>query len=187
MPTPPADPQPTRYDSPTIALHWATAALVIFQFASAEFWDFFPKPAKHLLIIAHMSLGMLLLLVLIARLAWRLTRGQPTRPTGNKVLDAAARAMHLALYTLLAIQMPLGIFTRWTDNHPLNVFGLLIPSPLAPCAKATGEFVDQLHDINAWVIIALAGAHAAIALIHHFIWRDDVLARMLPAAAPLKN
>ena len=169
-----------RYPGFTILLHWSTAVLVLFQFLSAEFWDDFPHPQKHLLIIAHMSLGSLLGVVLAVRIVWRLLPGQKAFTTGSAVLDRAARGMHLALYTLLAAQIVLGLFTRWTDNHPLNVFGLLIASPLPHCSRALADFVDKVHDINAWVIMALAGLHALIALFHHFIRRDDVLRRMLP-------
>jgi len=169
-----------RHDGVTIALHWATAGLVVFQFFSAEFWDDFPHPVKHLLIIAHMSLGVVLAGVLLARIGWRLMPHAHLAAAGAGLLGLAARAMHAALYTLLAAQMVLGVFTRWTDNHPLNVFGLKIASPLGHCAKATGHFVDQIHDINAWVIMSLAAAHAGVALMHHYGWRDDVLRRMLP-------
>jgi cytochrome b561 len=83
---------------------------------------------------------------------------------------------------LLIAQVPLGFFTRWTDNQPLDIFGLLISSPLGHCSKSTGDFVDQLHDINAWVIMGIVGVHAIAALVHHFVWRDAVLQRMLPGA-----
>jgi cytochrome b561 len=169
-----------RHDGVTIALHWATAALVVFQFLSAEFWDDFPHPTKHLLIITHMSLGIVLAGVLLARIAWRLMPHRHLAAAGAGLLGLAARGMHAALYTLLAAEMVLGVFTRWTDNHPLNVFGLLIPSPLGVCTRSTGHFVDQIHDINAWTIMVLAAAHAGIALVHHYMWRDDVLRRMLP-------
>jgi cytochrome b561 len=169
-----------RYDATTILLHWLTAALVIFQFASAELWDFFPRPERHFLIDSHMSLGVLLTLILAVRIFWRLSAGARLPAASASLLDRGAKALHHLLYALLVIQMPLGFFTRWTDNHPLFVFGILIPSPLGPCAKATGRFIDQLHVINAWVIMGLAGVHAAAALIHHYGLHDQILARMLP-------
>jgi cytochrome b561 len=172
-----------RHNGVAIFLHWGTAILVLFQFISAEFWDFFPHPQKHLLIISHMSLGILLTALLLARIIWRLTPGHRVRPTETGIEALAAKAMHLGLYVLLAAQMLLGFLTRWTDNHPLNFFGLLLPSPLGHCSKATGNFVDQIHDINAWTIMVLASGHALMALFHHFIRRDGVLRRMLPVSA----
>lgn len=169
-----------RYDSTTILLHWLTAFLVIFQFVSAEFWDFFPRPEKHILILSHMSLGVLLTAILVIRIIWRLSAGKRIAERLPTILDRGAKALHLALYVLLAAQMPLGVFTRWTDNKALDVFGLTIPSPLGACSKATGDFVDQIHDINAWIIMGIAAVHTMAALVHHYMWHDDVLRRMLP-------
>ena len=169
-----------QYDSNTIFLHWLTAFIVLFQFLTAEFWDDFPRPEKHFLILSHMSLGFLLAIVLAIRILWRSSLGIKIPQTAPALLDRGARALHVLLYALLAVQMPLGFFTRWTDNQPLNVFGLLIPSPLGICSKATGRFIDQLHDLNAWVIVALVAIHAIAALVHYYLWRDGVLQRMIP-------
>lgn len=169
-----------RYDTNTILLHWITAFIVIFQFLSAEFWGFFGRPERLFLIISHMSLGFVLAVILTIRIVWRFAFGVRTLQTTSPLLDRAAEALHILLYVLLVLQMPLGFFTRWTDNQPLDVFGILIPSPIGTCSKATGRFVDQIHDINAWIIMGIVGLHAMAALAHHFLWRDDVLRRMLP-------
>lgn len=34
----------------------------------------------------------------------------------------------------------------------------------------------------AWTILVLAGLHAAAALFHHYVLKDDVLRRMLPVS-----
>ncbi|MCB5944640.1 cytochrome b [Acidocella sp. KAb 2-4] len=170
----------TRHDGLTIALHWLTAALVVLQFLLAETWDFFPKPARHLMIVGHISFGLVLAAVFGARLLWRATPGRRHFNDGPDLASRAARLMHRLLYLLLGAEIILGVFTRWTDNHPLTLFGLLIPSPFGTFSKVTGEWVDQIHDITAWSIIILAGAHAAMALVHHYLMRDDVLRRMMP-------
>ncbi len=169
-----------KYDINTIILHWLTALIVFFQFISAEFWDYFPRPERHFLIISHMSLGFLLAVILTLRVIWRLSFGTQISEIAPTLFDRGAKALHILLYLLLAAQMPLGFFTRWTDNQPLDVFGLAIASPLGACSKATGNFVDQVHDINAWIIMALVGIHAVAALVHHYLLRDTVLPRMLP-------
>ncbi len=174
----------TRHDIVTILLHWLTAALVVVQFLSAEFWDFFPHSQKRFLIVMHMSLGMVLVAVLLSRILWRLVPGHALHLHETGLSALAAKAMHYLLYTLLAAQMPLGFFTAWTKNRPLDVFGLLIGSPIGHCSRTTAYVVDQIHDINAWVIMGLAAAHALAALAHHFWWRDDVLRRILPARRP---
>src|SRR4051812_18741382 len=55
----------TNYDGVAISLHWATALLVVANFALAETWDWFAKPTQHLLQTVHMSFGILLGLVIV--------------------------------------------------------------------------------------------------------------------------
>ncbi len=174
---------PARYDSVSILLHWATAALVVLQFGSAETWDFFPKAVRHLMIIGHMSFGVILTAVILLRILWRLAPGYSAPAAGTELMERAAKAMHHALYTLIAAEVPLGFLTRWTDNHALSFFGLLIASPFGTFSRATGGFVDEIHDLNAWLIMILVAGHALAALYHHYLLRDDILRRMLPRQA----
>ena len=65
----------TNYDNVAVSLHWATALLVLFQFVSAETWDWLAKPTRHSMESIHVSLGVLLTAVIIARVVWRLVPG----------------------------------------------------------------------------------------------------------------
>jgi cytochrome b561 len=77
------------------------------------------------------------------------------------------------------VQIVLGFLFRWAEA-PVGFFGLFaIPSPLV-IGKTAHHEIGYLHDKVAWVIIILAGGHAAVALAHHYILRDQVLRRMLP-------
>ena len=169
-----------RYDGLSIALHWATAVLVFLQFGLAETWGFFPKADRDLLIIGHLSFGLVLAAVIVLRIFWRLTFGRNSFETGRDLLGHIARMMHRALYVLTVAEVALGFFTRWTDNQPLSFFGLLIPSPFGTFCKATVGFVDDIHDVNAWLIMILVGGHTLAALGHHYLLKDGVLRRMLP-------
>ena len=60
------------YDRVAIALHWTTALLVVVQFVNAITWDRWSKPTQECLQSLHVSLGILLALVIVARIAWRL-------------------------------------------------------------------------------------------------------------------
>ncbi|MBU6449303.1 MAG: cytochrome b [Rhodospirillales bacterium] len=176
----PALPGITSHDRLTIILHWLTALLVVVQFLLAEFWGYFPRPVHSLMIVTHMSFGLVLTALLVLRLGWRLRPGHTFFDDGTALLHTAARLTHWLLYALLAAVVAFGFLTRWTDNKPLSFFGLLIPSPLGSFSRATGHFVDQIHDYLAWAIIILAGVHAAASLLHHFYLKDGVLRRMLP-------
>ncbi len=168
------------HDGTTIILHWLTAGLVVLQFLLAETWGFFSKAVDHLMIVGHMSFGLMLAAVFSLRIIWHLLPGRLHFNEGTDLASRAARLMHSALYVLVAVEIPLGILTRWTDNHALSFFGLLIQSPFGAFSKATGGFVDEVHDLAAWTIIILAGAHATVALAHHYMLQDGVLRRMMP-------
>jgi cytochrome b561 len=59
----------TRYDDFAVTLHWLTVPLVLAQFGLTELWDFFPRPTRHVMIVAHTSFGILPALVLVVRIA----------------------------------------------------------------------------------------------------------------------
>jgi cytochrome b561 len=170
----------TRYDSVAITLHWLTAALVIEQFLIAEVWGFFERPARQFLLSTHTSLGVLLGAVLITRIIWRLVPGHQVRAADVGWVEVASKTVHYALYGLLALQVVLGFGVRWSDNKALSLFGWLIPSPFASASNETHHFLGEAHEWFAWTIIILASVHAAGALFHHYVLRDDVLLRMLP-------
>src|SRR5471030_3434911 len=108
---------PTRYDRLTMSLHWLTAALVIFLFASAQIWDQLAKgtPLRKDLQSLHISCGILLAVIVMGRLLWRLTRGRHLPPVNQGVMNILAKTAHLALYALLLSQIVLGFLFRWAQ------------------------------------------------------------------------
>jgi cytochrome b561 len=172
---------PIGYDGLTMALHWITAFLVVALFALAEIWGFLPRgtPLRHGMQSLHVSLGLTLAAVFAVRLIWRSTAARRVLPLVSGAQHLAALFMHYGLYALLAVQIVLGFLFRWAEA-PVGFFGLFaIPSPLV-IGKTAHHEIGYLHDKVAWVIIILAGGHAAVALAHHYILRDQVLRRMLP-------
>ena len=89
-----------KHDLNTIFLHGLTALMVFFQFLSAEFRDFFPRPERHLLIIGHMSFGFSLAFILTLRIAWRLSFGTVISEPAPTLLDRGAKALHILRYLL---------------------------------------------------------------------------------------
>jgi cytochrome b561 len=61
-----------------------------------------------------------------------------------------------------------------------SVFNLFALGPL-PLDKSVKDTVGDLHGLIANIILILAGLHSAAALFHHFVRRDGVLRRMIPA------
>lgn len=170
----------TRYDPVAKSLHWLTVAIVLWQFASSQLWGYFPRAPRHLMIVGHMSLGITLAAVVVARIAWRLMPGHQVRAAVSGWVELASKAVHYLLYAMLATEAVLGFVLRWSGKESMSFFGLLIPPPFAPFSKPAHQLVGEFHEWLGWAIIILAAGHAAAALFHHFVLRDDVLWRMLP-------
>ncbi|KAF2395308.1 cytochrome b [Pseudomonas frederiksbergensis] len=173
---------PTRYDRLTMSLHWLTAALVIFMFASAQIWEQLAKgtPLRKGLQSVHISCGILLAVIVLGRLLWRLSSGRRLPPANQGVMNIAAKTAHLALYLLLLSQIVLGFLFRWAQAEPFNFFGLFDVPTLMTFDKSMKSVFGGLHENVAWAIILLAGLHAVMALVHHYGMRDGTLRRMLP-------
>jgi len=170
------------YDGMEMALHWTTALLVVTLYALSQIWSFLPRgtPVRLGLQWVHVSLGILLAAVLVTRIVWRLGPGRRVPPATTGLTEVAAQIVHYLLYALLLAVVVLGFCFRWAQQVPLTFFGLLaIPSPY-PFAKEQAGAIGNLHWWMATTIIVVAGLHAAAALFHHFVLRDDVLLRMLP-------
>lgn len=173
----------SNYDRVAMTLHWATAVLVVCQFALAETWDWFAKPARALMEATHMSFGVLLTLVILARIAWRFIPGHQMSPLEAGWARIASKASHYLLYALLLASAGLGFAFRWGAARPMTFFGLGIPSPLAEMTRPLRHQLRELHHWIGWAIVIIALIHALAALYHHVVLKDRVLERMLPRAA----
>lgn len=177
--TPDITNSPLRYDRPTVILHWMTAALVLFQFSVGETWNWPAKPVHHLMVVAHLSAGILLTAIMVSRIVWRLTKGRHLSSLLRPVDRVFALGVEYALYGLLLAEIVLGYLWRWGAGQTMSFFGFLIPSPFTPFTADTVAWLHTLHEWNAWLIVGLATGHGAAALFHQFVLKDKVLGRML--------
>jgi len=171
-----------RYGAVAQALHWIMTAVIVGMFGlglwmvSLTYYDPWYKTGPDL----HKSIGILLLGALLVRLAWRLGNPQPAALAQNRWERAAALWVHRAFYLLLLCMMVSGYLISTADGRPISVFGLFeVPSVLQK--KGLEDQAGEIHFYLACTTIGLAALHAAAALKHHFIDRDDTLRRMLPA------
>lgn len=170
----------TDYDPVAIAFHWATALLVLTQFLLSQTWGLFGRPTHHLMVVAHMSFGIILTLVIVARIVWRLIPGHQVPAIVFGWVGVASKLVHYILYGLLAVEAVLGFVLRWAGGEAMSFFGLLIASPMAQVSRAAHHQIGELHEKVGWAIVLLALGHAAAALYHHYALRDRVLLRMVP-------
>jgi len=170
----------TNYDPVAIAFHWATALLVLTQFLLSQTWGLFGRPTHHLMVVAHMSFGIILTMVIVARIVWRLIPGHQVPAIVFGWVGVASKLVHYILYGLLAAEAVLGFVLRWAGGEAMSFFGLLIASPMAQVSRAAHHQIGELHEKVGWAIVLLALGHAAAALYHHYALRDRVLLRMVP-------
>jgi cytochrome b561 len=170
-----------RYDRPTIWLHWAIALLVLVQWILAQVIDFFPQGMPRIEARSvHISLGLCVGILLAARIVWRSTRGRILPPPDGGLIQVLTKSVHHTLYALLIAVVLAGIFLVYVRGD--SFFGLFTVPAFDPGNKALRHNVAELHGTIANIILFLAGFHAAAALIHHYVWRDGVLRRMLPGS-----
>ena len=171
----------TRYGAVAQLFHWAIVVLVITQFVLAKRAEGLSPVAKIGILATHKSVGITILGLAVLRLAWRLFNPAPPLPAGApRWQDRAAHVSHFLLYALLFITPLLGWFMSSARAFSVSWFGLVtLPDFIEP-NKATFETLRDAHVFMAESLAVIAIVHAAAALKHHFLDRDDVLRRMLP-------
>jgi cytochrome b561 len=173
----------TAYGPIQKVLHWLVFLLVVFVYGITYAEEFFPRgdPGRAWVWWLHISFGLLLAAVIVVRIAARTRLGTLSAASSTTPLEERlARLTHLLLYILMVAVVIVGVVLAFYRGNELTFFGLFtIPSPVAS-DRATAHSIQELHELGATVLILLVSLHSAAALWHHFVRRDDVLARMLP-------
>jgi cytochrome b561 len=183
--TTPIDTRRPPFDSVTIGFHWATVLIVLAAFASAWLHSLSHDDVlRPLLLQIHRSLGVTIWVATVLRLTWRLTHAKlPPFPSDmTKIHRNIVKASEYGLYALLVSQPATGLGATLLRGRPFGIFLGRIPQ-LMPEDTALRAAFHLAHQIGAWALGALVAGHAAAALIHHFVLRDDVLHCMAPAIA----
>ncbi len=176
------DPTRTRYSAMAQMLHWTTAVLVVvaFTFGPGGSEQRVYSAARDFDRQLHETLGMCVFLLTLVRLIWRTFDPPPAPPAMPSWMKRSAKAVHGLLFVLL-LAVPLTAVTgAWLEGHPLTFLASLRVAPLLPESHATGSVIAEIHTWLGDTILWVAGFHAAVALLHHFVLRDRVLRSMLP-------
>ena len=171
------------FDRLTIALHWLTLVLILGVIGTALLRESaHDSAARSLLLQVHRSIGVVIWVVTALRLGWRSLGAQlpPFPGSMSTPHRLAVRASEYGLYALLLLQPATGMAQTILRGRAFDLFAVHIPVLLAKNAAPTAAF-HHAHEVGAWCFIALASAHAAAALVHHFNLHDDVLQTMAPA------
>ena len=166
-----------RYHPVLVALHWLLAfCLIGLLIAGTTLLAPVPNdaPQKLLSFRLHMGLGLVTLVLMVARLAVRLTTQVPdSAVTNSGTLNLIARANHWLIYVFAFLMAGSGIALARASGLPDAVFG---DGPMPP--DFSGYAARQVHGVASRILMALIALHIAAALWHQYIRRDGLFTRM---------
>lgn len=177
----------TEYGTVAKALHWITVFLVGSAWALGSFGDELSEGfAQSIGLYTHISLGLGILVLAVVRIPWRIANPPPKTVSTEfgrwlvEWTDSASRIMQYVLYSMLVLVPAVGIALQFARGHSLPILGLSdIPSPWI-ADKAFASEVKGVHEILANLLVILSLFHMTAALIHHWVFGDSTLRRMLP-------
>jgi cytochrome b561 len=172
---------PVAYTSTAKFLHWLVVGLIATQLA----FGWLMPGARHatspdMLNNWHMSIGVVILVAIAVRLAWRAIVGAPAPEPGPRWQIAAAEAMHLLLYALVLALALSGWANAVAHGWTVTLFWTAKLPAVFPAGAAWVRAFGELHGTLVWALLVFVGLHVVAALGHHFLLGDNVLRRMLP-------
>lgn len=171
----------SRYGLVAKTLHWSAALLIVAVAVIGLIMADMPRsPEKNDIVRLHASLGMLLAMLMTARLAWRFLSLSPSPSGGTPRWRARLAGLaHWGLYLLVYAQVATGAMSLFTVAWNIPFFGFFeVPTPYAERDMEAHHLWEGRHTLLFWSLAALVALHAGAALHHHFFRRDETLKRM---------
>ena len=169
-----------RYGPGAITLHWVMFVLIVVVGVLGLLHDNWPRTTQAYWINIHAMVGLLILVLVLARIAWRRAHVPPDLPPDvGEFSRRLSLPVHLLLYGLMIVIPLIGIVTFIWHGRVFD-FGLFKINPGVKTNRAIFHTTEDIHGYLAYGLFALAGLHILAALWHHFIRRDGVLLRMWP-------
>ena len=173
-----------RYTLTAKLLHWFVAGLIVLQFILAELAEDAATPLRELALLAnHKSVGITIMLLAATRLLWRLFNRPPPLPDSMPRWQVtASQFSHWSLYALLFLMPVTGWLMSSASAYSVSWFNLFqLPDLIGPDPD-TEEFFEEIHELLAWLLVAVATVHVVAALKHAVMDKDGVFARMTSGA-----
>ena len=169
------------YRPTSILLHWLMLALIVGAYATMELRGYFPKgsDAREAMKAAHYTIGLSVFALVWLRVMLRLSTLAPRDRAESGVARLAAAVVHIGLYALMIGLPLLGWAILSAEGKTVPFLAWELPPLLGP-SESRAEIFEELHEAGATAGYALVALHAAAALAHHYLLRDNVLRRMLP-------
>lgn len=164
--------------------HWVTVPLIVLALLSGVTIAHVKDASKFGFYAIHESLGLILLILALARLAWRAANPPPPLPDHLPApMRRVAAATHHALYAALVLQPLLGFFTTNAFGFPMQgataFLGFIDLPKFMDAWEGLANILLWIHAWLGWLLPVLIAAHVGAAIYHHAIRRDGTLMRML--------
>lgn len=165
----------------TRVLHWVTAVLV-FAVLLIGFAMVNALGSYAALVGVHMTLGIAILAIVVARIVNRFTHRPPPLPnTVGPVERILVLGSEVSLYALLLVQPLVGWAMVSAAGRPVVVFGRWRLPGIAPFDADTYFVLRQTHSVLAYLLVLVIAAHVSAVLLHTLTLRDGMLSRMTHA------
>ncbi len=176
---------PEGYGLVTRLLHWVMALIMLWQFTGMILRMILGRtPLMAFWVGSHQSVGTVLLALILLRLAWAAANRRRRPAHGRGAAGRAALIGQGMLYALMLIVPTLAFLRALGGGRGYAFFGHQVVPRSGVRTEWMAAPADLLHSGLAWLLLALILGHAAMALVHHFVWRDGVLLRMAGRPQP---
>jgi cytochrome b561 len=167
-----------RYPLRTRILHWLTAVLV-FSALLIGFAMVNSVGSYATLVAVHMTLGVTILVIAVARAANRFTHRTPALPDTVGTLEHRMMiGSEVSMYALLLAQPIVGWAMVSAAGRPVVVFGTLRLPGIAPFDADAYFLLRQLHSVLAYALVVIIAAHVSAVILHTLTLRDGMASRM---------
>jgi cytochrome b561 len=172
------------YNSVSKWFHWITVGLIAVALPMGFVIKYVKDSDKMPFYAIHESAGLTILLVAVARLAWRLAHPPPPLPESIPLpMRRAALVNHWLLYAALIAQPILGFVATNAWGFPLQgptaYLGFIDLPKIMEKNVPLAEAVQAVHNVLGFTIAALLVLHIGAAVFHQAIRRDGTLLRMV--------
>ncbi|MBI5131524.1 MAG: cytochrome b [Rhodopseudomonas palustris] len=163
--------------------HWAIVLLLMVQFPIGWLMpDIRQGETPGAAMGIHLFIGLSILLLIVLRLAWRLSHPVPAAVGLHRWQRVASECVHWLLYASVFGTTMTGWFFASFRGWPISMFASMplpaLTTPGSPIARLIGSW----HSAAGWALLFAIAVHVLAAMFHAIVLRDDVLRRMLPVA-----
>lgn len=177
-------PQLDHYKAPARWLHWSVALLVLGMLPVGYLMvqEGLSRPVQNALFLFHKNTGVIVALLVAARLFYRWSNPPPPLPRSLPLWQKRISAWTHGLLYVLIVLMPVSGYVRVrAGGFPIEMLDAMGIGTLLPKSDALANSAKSLHYAGAWALAVLVALHVGAALHHALIKRDGILQRMWPA------